>query len=408
MRRPIKRNRHKLALESQRIANLALAVGQSTSRYEDQCWQTQLDVLVAKNLRQHHQDVVDAAAEHLFQTHSNGYEVLIDTLESTSSSVQLDHQGQLYDVLLIAAPVLAWTRFEIAACALADEVCQNLSAQLRAALLTDTAKINLLPQLYAIDQLPRSHSEIYALLERQAQALLKGGPAATEAKPPQAVPFLADTRYLLAVVAAPAGSAIFRWQALESPFDSIAAKTLAQSQWQQASEDVFKRLLPGCGIELLLPDAYYAACREADVRIRPASIRAAVFYLSHTLGIEADKLTAVIGAFGEQEESGQIDEYRIGFCQNSAPEVLYGVVWPLYHAEDQANALSIGEDGQPGGEIANLLAEAGVTSIVRHEDIYAMEFCDDCGAPLFPDREGELCHAEMPEDAPQPGSTHFH
>jgi hypothetical protein len=26
-----------------------------------------------------------------------------------------------------------------------------------------------------------------------------------------------------------------------------------------------------------------------------------------------------------------------------------------------------------------------------------MEFCDDCGAPLFPDREAELVHAEMPE-----------
>jgi hypothetical protein len=36
-----------------------------------------------------------------------------------------------------------------------------------------------------------------------------------------------------------------------------------------------------------------------------------------------------------------------------------------------------------------------------------MEFCDDCGAPLFPDREGELVHAEMPEDTPPP-VEHFH
>ena len=33
--------------------------------------------------------------------------------------------------------------------------------------------------------------------------------------------------------------------------------------------------------------------------------------------------------------------------------------------------------------------------------------CDDCGAPLFPDSEGELVHAEMPEEAASP-SPHLH
>ena len=28
-----------------------------------------------------------------------------------------------------------------------------------------------------------------------------------------------------------------------------------------------------------------------------------------------------------------------------------------------------------------------------------MEFCDDCGAPLYPNAEAELVHAEMPEQA---------
>jgi uncharacterized protein YuzB (UPF0349 family) len=27
-----------------------------------------------------------------------------------------------------------------------------------------------------------------------------------------------------------------------------------------------------------------------------------------------------------------------------------------------------------------------------------LEYCDDCGAPLFPNPEGENVHAEMPED----------
>jgi uncharacterized protein YuzB (UPF0349 family) len=28
---------------------------------------------------------------------------------------------------------------------------------------------------------------------------------------------------------------------------------------------------------------------------------------------------------------------------------------------------------------------------------FPLEFCDDCGAPLYPNVEAELVHAEMPE-----------
>jgi len=49
----------------------------------------------------------------------------------------------------------------------------------------------------------------------------------------------------------------------------------------------------------------------------------------------------------------------------------------------------------------------GVTDIMRHQERFPMEFCEDCGAPLFCDREGELVHAELPEDTPQP-SGHLH
>ncbi|HEX7649512.1 MAG TPA: DUF2863 family protein, partial [Noviherbaspirillum sp.] len=45
--------------------------------------------------------------------------------------------------------------------------------------------------------------------------------------------------------------------------------------------------------------------------------------------------------------------------------------------------------------------------IKRHSERFPMEFCEDCGAPLYPDSDGELVHAEMPEDVPS-GTEHFH
>jgi hypothetical protein len=178
------------------------------------------------------------------------------------------------------------------------------------------------------------------------------------------------------------------------------------------------RLLPGCGIELLLPEAYYMACREADKLIRPVSIRAAVHYLTHTLAIEPSELRAVIAGFGEESADGQIDEYRVAFTQRQTPDVIYGVVWPLYGQEDEEGTppegpLQGGIDGvlqkpvTPVEEITAHLNDAGITVIKKHSERYVAEFCDDCGAPLFADPVGELAHAEMPEDAPT-GTEHFH
>ncbi len=408
MRRPIKKNRLKLAAESQRVANLALAVAQSASRIEDLDWQAKLDALVTKSLKQHHQDMLEAATEHLFQTHPNGYEVLTETLESVSTCAQFEHDGQSYTSLLIAAPILAWTRFEIASGSIPTEALGILHTQLQTHLLAEEAQLRLLPGLYSIDQLPRSHVETYALLERHSLAMLKHASAPVEAERAHTIPFLADIRYVLGVLLVKEGAPLFQWQTIDAPYDCAQAKSDALQEWQQQTDATIKRLLPGCGIELLLPEAYYTACREADIRIRPATIRSAMFYLTQTLGKEADQFTVIIASFGEQENPGQIDEYRISFCLRDAPEVIYGVVWPLYQAEDQIIAVNLDENEQLAGEIPGILQECGVTDIIQLEEIFAMEFCDDCGTPLFADRENDLVHTEMPDDTPTPGATHFH
>ncbi|MFZ6752956.1 DUF2863 family protein [Undibacterium sp. Dicai25W] len=408
MRRPIKRNRLKLAAESQRLVNLSLAVAQSASRLEDLAWQEKLDLYVAKNLKQHHQEILDAAAENLFSAQANAYEVLVETLETISTSAIFEVHGQKYCALFIAAPILAWTRFEIASGAIPADVLASLSKHLYQHLLVDQAKLRLLPNLYSIDQLPRNHSETYALMERHAMALLKNSTYPVEAERAQTVPFLADIRYLLGVVTVPVNTPMFQWQTLDAPYDCVKAKSAALEEWQQQVEPLVKNLLPGCGVELLLPEAYYTACREADIKIRPASIRSAAFYLTQTLGKEPTELSVVIAACGVQETPGQIDEFRISFCLRQAPEVIYGVVWPLYQAEDQDAAMGTDENGSLSGDIPDILVECGITDIIQLEEIFAMEFCDDCGTPLFADREAELVHPEMPEDTPTPGTAHFH
>ncbi|HJV81540.1 DUF2863 family protein [Noviherbaspirillum sp.] len=415
MRRLAKSSPNKLSADSQRLVSLAQGMAQAASRLEERIWEHSLDTLLHKTLKSAHQNMIDAALEHLFKTDLDAYDVLMEAVEAGSESCILEHDGIHYHALLIAAPVLAWTRFSIASGNINDEMLGVLGAHLHGHLLAEGTQLAMMPTLFAIDQLPRNHVETFTLTQRMAQAAVKGTPVRAPSNAPETAPFLADTRFLLAVVVAPAGAPLFRWQATLHPND----RAQALEAWRAQATPNVTSLLPGCGIELLLPEAYFVACREADKQIRPASIRAAVHFLTNTLGIEANGLRAIIGSFSEDPVGGRVDEYRIGFTLRQNPEVIYGVVWPLYGQEDEdQSAITTFESlttpeildtelRTPLEEIIALLRACGITHIKRHNEHFPMEFCDDCGAPLYPDAEAELVHAEMPEDAPA-GTGHFH
>ncbi|WP_292934865.1 DUF2863 family protein [Noviherbaspirillum sp.] len=415
MRRLAKSSPNKLSADSQRLVSLAQGMAQAASRLEERIWEHALDTLLHKTLKSAHQNMIDAALEHLFKTDLDAYDVLMEAVEAGSESCTLEHDGIHYHALLIAAPVLAWTRFSIASGGINDEMLGVLGAHLHGHLLAEGTRLAMVPTLFAIDQLPRNHVETFTLTQRMAQAAVKGTHVRAPSNAPETAPFLADTRFLLAVVVAPVGSPLFRWQATLHPND----RAQALDAWRAQATPNITSLLPGCGIELLLPEAYFVACREADKQIRPASIRAAVHFLTNTLGIEANGLRAIIGSFSEDPVGGRVDEYRIGFTLRQNPEVIYGVVWPLYGQEDEdQSAVTTFESlttpeildtelRTPLEEIIALLRACGITHIKRHNEHFPMEFCDDCGAPLYPDAEAELVHAEMPEDAPA-GTGHFH
>jgi len=416
MRRPSKNTSHKLSADSQRLATLAQALIQAASRLEERNWERQLDLVLRKLLKNDHQDTIDAALDHLFKQESDAYDGLMECVEAASESCQIEHEGVLYDALLVAMPILAWTRFSIASGAIPAETTATLSAHFQAHMLAPDTKMVMASALFSIDQLPRTHAEIFAFTHRMAQSALKGVTLKPPGQAPETAPFLADTRYLLAVVTTVAGEPLFRWQVSAN----LNERDNALTQWNAQALPHITRLLPGCGIELLLPEAYFVACREGDKQIRPASIRAAVHYLTHTLNVEASELQAIIGSFGEESTDGRVDEYRISFTRINDTDVVYGTVWPLYGEEDDAELQYRGvevpsdpvisadvERKSPIEEILALLEECGIVNVKRHLECFPMEFCDDCGTPLYPDMSAELVHAEMPEDAPV-GSTHLH
>lgn len=420
MRRPSKDSSNKLSAESQRLSSIAQAIVQSASRVEERTWERQLDGQLQKLLKTNHQESIDAALNGLFKDDLAAYDVLMDGVEAVSESSTMVEQANdgaevTWQALLVAAPILAWTRFSIGSGPIPAELVSTLSAHFSAHLLAEGTQIAMAPTLYAIDQLPRTHAETYALTHKLAQAAHKGTSVKPAVRAQETAPFLADTRYLLVTIVAPVGAPLFRWQEPQHQVNFEAERASALLAWREQATTNVARLLPGCGVELLLPEAYYVACREADKAIRPVSIRAAVHYLTNTLDVEASELRAVIAGFGEEAADGQIDEYRVGFTLRQSAEVVYGIVWPLYGQEDEEGTPMDGPAGggllpaplTPINEIIAHLNEAGVTHVKRINELYVAEYCDDCGSPLFADPSGELVHAEMPEDTPA-GTEHFH
>jgi hypothetical protein len=249
----------------------------------------------------------------------------------------------------------------------------------------------MMPWLVSVDQMPQTFSETWQWLQQLGvQALGTPAPKLTLGGATESASMLADTRYLVSAVAVPQHAPIFRWQ--DSPPDGNATRESCLANWTTQTYTACTSLLPGCMFECLLPDAYYISHHDADRRIRPLALRAAIAWLESAGNLTPAQLRAVVAGCGEQE----IDEYRIGFTARNSSEVIYGCVWPLQGREEAL----FNDNDKPSliEEISAFLKELGVVEIRHIPGVLPAEYCEDCGTPYFPNPLGEMVHAELPDE----------
>jgi hypothetical protein len=380
--------RAKQTPDTEQLIRLANQMALSSSRLEDAYWETRLTALVDRLLADADEAPVNSALDHLYGAGGRAYDELADAVESCCET---RHETSGQDVLLFAAPVLAWSRYTIPSGSISGETLDNIRVQLQAHVLAADTRLGLGDFLWSPDQLPHSYAETAHLTEKLAKAALHGRDVKLDpATMSETVNFLSDTRYVLGAVAAPRGAALFRWQ------EEDGSRSEALKQWRAQAGEVLRPLLTACALELLLPQPYHAAAREADRASRPYSLRAAVAFLQTTLNVSAADLRAVVAPYYDR----QIEEYRVGFTQRNEGEVVHGVVWPLLDNEDEST--------DAPAQIEVVLREAGLREIIALDHRFPMEYCDDCGAPLYPNADGEPSHAELPEDQTDAAPRHLH
>jgi len=382
-------SRKRISADATELGRLATCLSEAGGRLEDAFWEKQLCELVDKLLADGAEDDLNASLDRLFDSHAEAHDALADIIESRAESCVIAHQGRDYDILLFNVPVLAWSRFSIPAGTIPKSTLQTLKVHLGAHVFAAKAEIALADYLYSPDQLPRSFVDTWQLMRDLGKAALEAGPVKLDIEAmPETNQFLSDTRYLLGAIAVPRGMALFRWNE-----EGNVTRESALKEWVKQGGPCLEPLLTGCAFQPLLADAYHAACRNADMASRPYSLRASVAFLQTTLGKPAEALRAVVGGFHDK----RLEEYRIAFGPRDSEAIFHGVIWPLLGAEDETTDCV--------GDIEAILRESGVKEVVVHGQQFPFEFCDDCGAPLYPNVEGENVHAEMPEQNSAPSQT---
>ncbi|OQA33241.1 MAG: hypothetical protein BWY57_01357 [Betaproteobacteria bacterium ADurb.Bin341] len=373
-------SRERISRDAAELQRLAIALSESGSKLEDGFLEAQLGSLVEKMLQNGAEDDLNTAFDHLFETNLRAHEELADMVETCVESTRLSANGKDFDILLFASPLLAWSRFSIPSGKLPTSAMEALNVQLGAHMFGKGAKVALADYLFSPDQLPRSYCDTWRLTNELGAAALSGKNMRVDASlMPETNPFLSDVRYLVGAIAIVPGHPPFRWN------EADGSKETALKEWIRQGSPNLDPLLAGCAWQALLTDAYHTACRTADRESRPYSLKASIAFLQVLLGLMPADIRAVVGPFHDQK----LEEYRIGLGPRNKEDVFHGIVWPLLGPED--------ENTETSEQIESLLHECGVKDILLLDHHFPMEYCDDCGAPLYPDANGELVHAEMPE-----------
>jgi hypothetical protein len=373
--------RHRLSRDAERLAWLAQSLADSGSRLEDAWLEGEMSTLIDRLLRTADEDALNQALDRLHETNSRAYDELADLIEAACEVAQVGEGGDRVARLLVALPVLAWSRYAIPTRSVPGNVLDALRAQLSAHVLGAEARVHFADYLFSPDQLPQGYCETRAFADALWNSVAAGQDLKVDSRRlSESQVFVSDVRYLLAAIQVPAGRPVFRWN------ETDGGRPAALQAWREQGGPNFQGLLTGCAYEALLPDAYFAAWRQADRDTRPFALKAAVDYLKTLFNEPANRIRAVAAPYYDH----WLEEWRVSFTLVHSDDVVHGVTWPLLGSEDENSDL--------GAEIEALLKSAGIGEVRILDTRMPLEYCEDCGAPLFPSPDGENVHAELPED----------
>lgn len=393
-------NRKKTAslnASDQPLLDLCLALKQSGCIVEDRYWENLIQTMILDIFRQNRKKTVERLLDHLSDNDSETHDILLEHAETLSESCEWTNDGVSYDCVFVAIPVIAWTRFEIPLPMLDAATQDTLASHLKQHIAASGVRMAIHPQLLSVDQMPRSFTGVFQWMRAITGKVF--GSAVRSSVPvddqPEEMQLMSDSRFVLAAFCSPKGQAVFRWQQADNGFSE--QRQICLENWRAATTPLFQKLLPACGIELMLPDAFYIANRQADKRIRFAAITAATQWLQTIFDTTPDAFRATVGLY----QDSVMREIRIGFTLLQSHEVVYGCLWPVFPDEIEDPQLESISDFAQLDTLLEHLQNNGIRHITCLKEVLDGS-SDVSDEPLFPNPAGELMPVMMPDASEDP------
>ncbi len=368
------------------LARLAMLLGECSTILEDAPYERALERLTRQALDAGDDTEIEAALSALKDDRPNAYDQLLSFAEEAAQTIVTDDGVSL----LVGVPLLTWSRYRNFCGTIPETHLARVAEAYRRlfTLNTEDVKVHVGNALIAPEHIPDSLCKVRALLTRLAAPVedpeypvvdvhdLIDRPAAAD---------FADSRYLLLSVSASSREHLFR-PADESSID----RARAAMQFCIEAHDALSLAMIGAVFEVQPPAAYFWAWRQTDNAMRVWSLKSLVDFVE-CMGYPPGEVIASAAFFvpTSSDNPETSAELRIGLTPRRSPDkVASGVAWPVN--PDEMDAVR---------ELAtSILQTKGVTNIVFHEQDFPLEWCEDCGSPLYASAQGLVVHIELPEN----------
>ena len=170
MKRSRTKRRGGLGADAERLVWLATGLAESGSRAEDRFWEKHLTTLIDQLLDDGDEDPINDALDHLYTASITAYDELADFVESRAENAGRAREDE--DIVLVAAPLLAWSRYRIPSSQIPAAVVANLRVHLQAHILADGVRLAVADYLFSPDHLPVGYCNTARFAQTLGEAAL--------------------------------------------------------------------------------------------------------------------------------------------------------------------------------------------------------------------------------------------
>jgi hypothetical protein len=366
----------RLSRDAERVIWLTGKLHESFSRIESTWLEDEIMALTVKLLEANDPEMMDVMADRMSEKDPELFKEF-QYLLGAVNQVKTTAEGAY---LILAMPIMAWSRYAIPTPQLSASVLDSLRDLMTRHILATGSRVIFANHLLSSNQVPGDPVSAWQLSKALWQSAEVGQDCPVDLPPdPEEISVFIDIRYVYACAFIPKGRPVFRWNELNDGRAQVATR------WQKQAAPLIQTVLPGCTFEVLLPDSLSSAQSMVIHDFSVFSVVNAVPYLTETNKLPANKFCAVLGLFGDKLR----EEWRISFMRIGSNDVLFGVTWHV----DPGN-----EGAEVGTEIEYLLKKAKIGDVIVLDELFSLLYCHGCGAPLYPNLDGENVHAKLSDE----------